>query len=107
MTIQRTCRDCRQLFEITDGEQDFFRRLAEQGEQADRTGGHWFLPARCHPCRQAKRLAKLAIVDDGEDERIVCAVCGQSFLFSGTEKAAFAARGFLRPRRCRDCRRAA
>ncbi len=36
-----------------------------------------------------------------------CRECGRDFLFTPEEQAFYAAKGYGRPRRCKDCRRAA
>ena len=41
-----------------------------------------------------------------QDEHIVCADCGASFVFSAAEADVFAQRGLTAPKRCKECRRA-
>lgn len=42
-----------------------------------------------------------------QDETLVCRDCGNEFVFSASEQAFFAEKGFTnKPTRCRDCRRA-
>ncbi|MCC6554279.1 MAG: zinc-ribbon domain containing protein [Polyangiaceae bacterium] len=45
-------------------------------------------------------------MEQHQDEHIVCATCGTSFLFSAAEAAVYAERNLASPKRCRDCRRA-
>ncbi len=40
------------------------------------------------------------------DKTLVCADCGQEFIFSASEQAFFAERQFSEPRRCPSCRAA-
>lgn len=41
------------------------------------------------------------------DQTLVCATCGQSFVFTAQEQAFYREKGFQHtPKRCRDCRRA-
>ncbi len=44
-------------------------------------------------------------MEQHHDEHIVCADCGESFLFSAGEAAVFLSRGLLAPKRCKECRR--
>lgn len=39
------------------------------------------------------------------DDQIVCMDCGQTFAFTEAEKAFFAEKGFVQPKRCPDCRK--
>ncbi len=39
-----------------------------------------------------------------EDTELTCAACGGTFLFSASEQAYYAERGFQLPKRCRACR---
>jgi len=39
------------------------------------------------------------------DEQIVCSDCGQTFTFSEAEKAFYAEKGFVTPKRCQECRK--
>ena len=42
-----------------------------------------------------------------QDETLLCADCGQNFLFNGGEQTFFAEKGFKnKPTRCKDCRQA-
>jgi CxxC-x17-CxxC domain-containing protein len=41
-----------------------------------------------------------------EDTDIQCSVCGQKFVFSASEQAYYAQRGFQFPKRCKGCRQA-
>jgi len=97
-TITRQCGQCRQPFEITPEEQQWWEDFGE------RTGQSWHLPKNCTPCRAARRQAQLAVVDDGADEMITCVDCGAEFRFGTRDKAYYAEHGFARPRRCRFCR---
>jgi CxxC-x17-CxxC domain-containing protein len=45
-------------------------------------------------------------MENHNDQHIVCADCGASFLFSAGEAAVFDQRGLAAPKRCKDCRRA-
>jgi CxxC-x17-CxxC domain-containing protein len=40
------------------------------------------------------------------DRTLTCADCGQEFVFTASEQAFFAERGFTEPRRCGSCRAA-
>ena len=51
--VERTCRDCGQVFVVSDRELEFFRDMARQYPQGDGRG--WQLPARCLPCRRWRR----------------------------------------------------
>lgn len=41
-----------------------------------------------------------------EDTEIVCAACNTPFVFTASEQAYYAERGFQLPKRCRACRQA-
>jgi hypothetical protein len=45
----KECKDCKQMFEITQGELDFLRQTF---------GNDFAEPVRCKPCRDAKKAAK-------------------------------------------------
>ena len=99
--LVRQCLACGETFTITHGEMQFFTERARESERA------WVLPARCLPCRQARRRANQVIVlDDGEESWLVCVVCNGTFLFDGRDKRYFASQGFTPPKRCRECRQA-
>jgi CxxC-x17-CxxC domain-containing protein len=38
------------------------------------------------------------------DKTLTCIECGQTFLFSADDQEFFASRGYLEPKRCRNCR---
>lgn len=40
------------------------------------------------------------------DKTLICADCGQEFIFTASEQEFYAARGFSEPRRCPTCRAA-
>ncbi len=40
-----------------------------------------------------------------EDKSIACINCGNNFVFTVAEQQRFAASGFDKPRRCKDCRK--
>lgn len=41
-----------------------------------------------------------------EDTEIICAACNSGFVFTASEQAYYAERGFQLPKRCRACRQA-
>jgi CxxC-x17-CxxC domain-containing protein len=45
-------------------------------------------------------------MEQHRDEHIVCADCGEAFVFTAVEAAVFAERGLTSPKRCRGCRKA-
>jgi CxxC-x17-CxxC domain-containing protein len=45
-------------------------------------------------------------MEQHRDEQIVCADCGEAFVFSAGEAALFAERNLASPKRCKACRRA-
>jgi hypothetical protein len=50
------CVDCKQDFEFTDGEEQFFR---------EKFGDDFQVPKRCKPCRQANKERKQQRDQDG------------------------------------------
>jgi hypothetical protein len=40
-----------------------------------------------------------------EEKTIICTNCGNPFVFTLSEQQRFAASGFDKPRRCKDCRK--
>jgi hypothetical protein len=109
--VARVCRDCGQPFEISVEEQEWLRRMAEAMPDGDeeRPGVGWHLPARCSPCRAARRAQKYGgepVEAHAEDEWLTCISCGEGFLFGGRDRDYFARQGFVKPRRCRPCREA-
>lgn len=98
--IRRTCVDCGELFDITEDERAFLGNVSAQ------TGRAFVLPRRCLTCRRARRrdTYETPVIDDGRDEHLVCGDCGVTFVFGGRDRAYFARRGWVTPKRCRDCR---
>jgi len=39
-----------------------------------------------------------------EDEQLVCADCGNTFLFTGSDQEYYASKDFQKPKRCPTCR---
>lgn len=98
--IVRTCNRCTERFEVSVEEIAFLEQLAvENAWPAVR------LPNRCAPCRSAVRAERYVVRNDQPDEWRRCRDCGVDFQFGGRDLAFFAARGWLAPNRCRDCRR--
>jgi hypothetical protein len=42
--------------------------------------------------------------EERKDKQIKCSDCGNDFVFTAGEQAHFASKGFVDPKRCRDCR---
>ncbi len=95
----RICSACHEPFVLSVQEQAFLTRVAAS------LGETWALPNRCTACRRAARQERYRVVDDGQDEWLVCQACGEPFRFGGRDKTFYAAQGFMRPRRCHACRR--
>ena len=80
--IEKICRDCKEHFEITRGEEYFYER------------NRLSLPNRCKPCREKNRLKK--IEDDkvkkleeiksliGKEEYIICTIISYIIIISLT-----------------------
>jgi hypothetical protein len=96
--LVRQCLACGETFTITHGEMQFFTERARESERA------WVLPARCLPCRQARRRANQVIVPDDGDVVLRCCDCGASFDFRSRDRVYFASQGYCYPRRCSNCR---
>jgi len=99
--ITRRCKVCRRPFTIEAAEVALHASLARQHPDVD-----WSLPQRCTPCRAARRQARYAVVDDGDDEVRRCERCGRDYVFGGRDKQYWARQGWTRPRHCRPCRQA-
>lgn len=97
--VTRTCRTCGQAFSITPAEAAFFEALRRvHPNQA------WSLPRRCAACRADRRHERLAVVDDGVDERLQCRKCHAFFTLTAKTKTYLAARHWAKPKTCWACR---